>query len=116
VSLTHRWPTGSVPGDSFEGTDIEAILATRQVGKLVVAGAQTDTCIRSTIHGAFTRCYDVTLAADAHTTEDLSASDAPPLEKVIAHPNLYWQEHSAPGRRVGTATTDEVSFAPDTED
>jgi nicotinamidase-related amidase len=98
-------------GDSFEGTDLEAVLAERGVGKLVVAGAQTDACIRSTIHGAFTRGYDVTLVADAHTTEDLTEYGAPPPDQVITHTNLYWEEQSAPGRRAGTATTAAVSFA-----
>src|SRR4051812_12235730 len=42
-------------GDSFEDTTLEFELAQRQVGRLVVSGAQTDACIRSTIHGAFTR-------------------------------------------------------------
>ena len=100
-------------GDSFEGTDLEAVLAERGVGKLVVAGAQTDACIRSTIHGAFTRGYDVTLVADAHTTEDLTEYGAPPPDKVIVHTNLYWHEQSAPGRSAGTAATAEVSFAAD---
>ncbi|MDX6276834.1 MAG: hypothetical protein QOJ72_962, partial [Nocardioidaceae bacterium] len=48
-------------GDSFEDTDLEDVLAGAGVGRLVVAGAETDACIRSTIHGAFTRGYDVTL-------------------------------------------------------
>lgn len=39
------------------------------VGRLVVTGAQTDACIRSTIHGALVRGYDVTLVGDAHTTQ-----------------------------------------------
>ena len=60
-------------GDSFEATDLEQVLARAGIGHLVVAGAQTDACIRSTIHGAFTRGYDVTLVGDAHTTEDFSA-------------------------------------------
>ena len=75
-----------------------------------VSGAQTDACIRSTIHGAFVRGYDVTLVGDAHTTEDLSEYGAPAPDKVIAHTNLYWQEQSAPGRRAGTVDTAEVSF------
>ena len=37
-------------GDSFEATDLEQLLAERGVGHLVVVGAQTDACIRSTIH------------------------------------------------------------------
>jgi nicotinamidase-related amidase len=97
-------------GDSFEDTELEDLLAERKVGRLVVTGAQSDMCIRSTIHGAFTRGYDVTLVSDAHTTEDLTAYGAPPPEQVIAHTNLYWAEHSAPGRTAGTAETKAVTF------
>ena len=98
-------------GDSFEATDLEEILAGRGVGKLVVTGAQTDACVRSTLHGAFTRGYDVTLVSDAHTTEDLTSWGAPPPEQVIAHTNLYWKYHDGPGRTADTLTTEEVSFA-----
>jgi nicotinamidase-related amidase len=97
-------------GDSFEDTELEALLAERGVGRLVVTGAQTDACIRSTLHGAFVRGYDVTLVADAHTTEDLRAHGAPPPEQVIAHTNLYWKWQSAPGRRGGTVSTHDVTF------
>ncbi len=96
--------------DAFEDTDLEPVLAGLQVGHLVVAGAQTDECIRGTLHGAVTRGYDATLVADAHTTEDLSAYGAPPPDKVIAHTNLYWTYHRAPGRSAGTTTTDSVQF------
>jgi nicotinamidase-related amidase len=98
-------------GDSFEETELEAVLAERRVGRLVVAGAQTDACIRSTLHGAIVRGYDATLVGDAHTTEDLTEYGAPVPEQVIAHTNLYWQEQSAPGRRGGTVDTAEVDFA-----
>jgi nicotinamidase-related amidase len=98
-------------GDSFEGTDLEALLAERGVGRLIVTGAQTDACIRATLHGAFVRGYDVTLVGDAHTTEDLSDYGAPPPDQVIAHTNLYWQDESAPGRSAGTVASAEVSFA-----
>jgi nicotinamidase-related amidase len=97
-------------GDSFEGTDLEALLAARGIGRLIVAGAQTDECIRSTLHGAITRGYDATLVADAHTTEDLTAFGAPPPDKVIAHTNLYWKFHRAPGRSAGTVNTADVDF------
>lgn len=95
-------------GDSFEGTDLEQVLASKGVGRIVVAGAQSDACIRSTIHGAFTRGYDVTLVGDAHTTEDLSEWGAPPPAQVIAHTNLYWGQQSAPGRTAAVAPTSEV--------
>ncbi len=96
--------------DAFEDTDLEAVLAGRQVGRLMVSGAQTDECIRSTLHGAMVRGYDATLVEDAHTTEDLSEWGAPTPDKVIGHTNLYWQNHTAPGRQAGTVTTDSVDF------
>jgi len=98
-------------GDSFEATDLEAVLAERRVGRLVVTGAQTDACIRSTLHGAIVRGYDVTLVGDAHTTEDLTEWGAPPPAQVIAHTNMYWSEQSAPGRRGGTVAAKEVDFS-----
>jgi nicotinamidase-related amidase len=97
--------------DSFEDTDLEARLAERGVGRIVVAGAQTDACIRSTLHGAFVRGYDATLVGDAHTTEDLTEYGAPSPEQVVAHTNLYWDWQQAPGRRGGTVDTAKVSFA-----
>lgn len=98
-------------GDAFEATPLETVLAERGVGHLIVAGAQTDACIRSTIHGAFARGYDVTLVSDAHTTVDHSAYGAPSPEQVIAHTNLYWQYHDGPGRTAGTIDTAKVTFA-----
>lgn len=97
-------------GDSFEDTNLESVLAELGVGRLVVAGAQTDMCIRSTLHGALARGYDATLVSDAHTTEDLSAWGAPPPELVIAHTNLYWSDQQAPGRTAGTVETKDVDF------
>ena len=97
-------------GDSFEATDLEDVLAEAQVGRLVVTGAQTDACIRSTIHGAFTRGYDVTLVGDGHTTEDLTTYGAPAPGDVIAHTNLYWGFQSAPGRTASVVPAVEVAF------
>lgn len=98
-------------GDSFEGTDLSEILGGLKVGALTVVGAQSDACIRSTIHGAFTRGYDVTLVSDAHTTEDLTEWGAPTPEQVIAHTNLYWEFQSAPGKVAAVKKTEEVAFA-----
>ena len=97
--------------DSFEDTTLETVLAGLRVGRLVVAGAQTDECIRATLHGAIVRGYDATLVGDAHTTEDQTAWGAPPPEQVIAHTNLYWANHRAPGRTAGTTATADVDFA-----
>jgi len=98
-------------GDSFEDTTLEGLLSDLGVGRLVVVGAQTDACIRSTLHGALARGYDATLVSDAHTTEDLSDYGAPPPEQVIAHTNLYWKHQTAPGRTAGTVETNDVDFS-----
>jgi nicotinamidase-related amidase len=97
-------------GDSFEDTNLESVLSDLGVGRLFIAGAQTDACIRSTLHGAFVRGYDTILVSDAHTTEDQSEWGAPTPEKVIAHTNLYWTYQSAPGRTAGTVATKDVDF------
>jgi nicotinamidase-related amidase len=97
-------------GDSFEDTTLEGELAAAGVGRLVVVGAQTDACVRSTMHGAFARGYDVTLVSDAHTTEDMSEWGAPPPDQVIAHTNLYWSYQSAPGRTADVATAADVAL------
>ncbi|TDD22815.1 isochorismatase family protein [Kribbella turkmenica] len=96
--------------DSFEDTDLEYVLANAGIGRIYVGGAQTDECIRSTIHGAFVRGYDVTLVGDAHTTEDQTEYGAPSPDKVIDHTNLYWQYHRAPGRTAAVQNTADVTF------
>lgn len=98
-------------GDSFEATNLENLLSALRVGRLFVSGAQTDACIRSTLHGAFVRGYDVTLVSDAHTTEDHSAWGAPPPDKVITHTNLYWTYQTAPGRKAAVVTTQDADFS-----
>ena len=97
-------------GDAFEDTTLETVLSGLGIGRLVVVGAQTDACIRSTLHGALVRGYDATLVSDAHTTEDLTPWGAPPPDQVIAHTNLYWADHTAPGRTAGTVETKDVDF------
>ncbi len=100
-------------GDSFEETTLEQVLAGLGVGRLVVTGAQTDACVRSTLHGAFVRGYDATLVGDAHTTEDLTAYGAPPPAAVVAHTNLYWSFQEAPGRTAGTVDSADVNLRAD---
>lgn len=98
-------------GDSFDETDLESLLAERKVGKLVVTGAQTDACIRSTLHGALVRGYDATLVEDAHTTDDLRPLGVPfgPAD-AIAYTNLYWSHTEGAGRTGGTVAAADVDF------
>lgn len=99
--------------DAFEDTDLEQVLSRLGVGRLIVTGAQTDMCVRSTLHGALVRGYDATLVSDAHTTEDMIQAGAPPAEAVIRHTNLYWSNQKAPGRLGGVVESKDVDFALD---
>ena len=97
-------------GDSFEDTDLEEQLAQRGVGRVVVTGAQTDACIRATLHGAFVRGYDTTLVGDAHTTEDLTEWGLPEPATVIKFTNTYWAWQDGPGRMATVVETAAVEL------
>ncbi|WP_029210094.1 isochorismatase family protein [Arsenicicoccus bolidensis] len=93
-------------GDAFADTDLEDQL--RQVGaqEVVLCGAQTDACIRSTFYGGLYRGYPMTLVADAHTTGDLrqwGAEYAP--EQAINMLNLHADNTVLPGVRGSVTTT-----------
>ena len=94
--------------DCLEDTDHKRVLARVGVRALVVAGAETDACMRSTIHGYFTRPSDVTLVDDAHTMNDMSPGGAPTPNLSIANVNLYWQFPSAPGCTAAVFTVEDV--------
>jgi nicotinamidase-related amidase len=99
-------------GDSFEETNLELLLAEHSIGRLIVTGAQTDACIRSTLHGALARGYDTTLVGDAHTTEDMRQWGSPiSPSQAIAYANLYWSFSGAPGRTCATVATAAVDFS-----
>lgn len=99
-------------GDSFEATDLEEVLGTADAGSLVVCGAQTDACIRSTLHGAITRGYDTTLVSDAHTTEDMREWGSPiGVEDAIAYTNLYWSFTRTPKATGQVAAAADIDFS-----
>jgi nicotinamidase-related amidase len=96
--------------DAFEGTDLEGVLSARGVGRLVIAGAQTDFCIRSTLHGALARGYDALLVSDAHTTDEPNGPGLPSAAQVIAHTNAYWANQRASACLGSTVETAKVRF------
>ena len=97
--------------DSFEETMLEETLAGLGVSHLVIAGAQTDACIRFTTHRALAEGYDMTLGGDCHTTDDLQWGDVDVKAKdVIAHTNLVFRFATYPNRVAGVATHDTISF------
>jgi nicotinamidase-related amidase len=91
---------------SFEATNLEEVLADINVGHLVICGAQTNNCVRHTIHAALERGYDITLVEDAHSTSDgdwdngtLRAAD------IIDDQNRSCAGYQLPGRCASLITT-----------
>lgn len=95
--------------DSFADTDLPDILKGLEVGHLVIAGAQTNACIRATTYRAIGEGYDVTLVGDAHTTEDLSWDGIElNAESMINDLNLTFQFVEWPNQSVSTRLTEEI--------
>lgn len=97
--------------DSFEETELAATLGTLGVSHLVIAGAQTDACIRVTTHRALAEGYDMTLVEDCHTTDDRMFDDVDvTAQQLVFHTNLCMGMLDYPGRTSGIAPHDAVSF------
>lgn len=85
--------------DAFADTELDEVLEGLDVGRLIVAGAQTDYCIRTTAQSAAVRGFDVTLVSDAHTTTD-SEWDGVEISarQIVAHTNRYFAGLRYPGQ------------------
>lgn len=91
--------------DAFEDTTLAAELERLDVGRLIVAGAQSDYCVRTTAHRAAIEGYDFVLVSDCHTTEDTEFGGVPVTgEQIVAHTNQYFSGLDYPGRSCGIAT------------
>lgn len=87
--------------DAFLRTGLDARLRALGIGRLVIAGMQTEFCIDTTTRAAFAHGYKVTLASDAHTTFDskvLKAGD------IVAHHNAVLRDFAT------VAPSNEVRF------
>jgi nicotinamidase-related amidase len=54
-------------GDAFSKTELNDVLETQGIGKLVVTGLVTHGCVRATTLGALKLGYKVVLASDGHS-------------------------------------------------
>lgn len=70
--------------DSFQGTDLQGVLADLGATELVIAGMQSEMCIDTTVRRAYSLGYKVELVADGHTTW---SSDIIPAHSIVAHHN-----------------------------
>ncbi|WP_218926062.1 isochorismatase family protein [Xylanimonas oleitrophica] len=97
--------------DAFAATDLQEVLDTRRVQRIVVAGAQSDYCVRTTAQAAAALGYDVTLVADAHTTTGSSWGGVSMTgEQIVAHTNHYFAGLRYPGGSFDVAGHAEVAL------
>ncbi|MGW8484396.1 isochorismatase family protein [Microbacterium sp. NPDC055903] len=97
--------------DSFEGTDLRSTLDELGVSRLVVAGAQSDYCVRTTTQRAAAEGFDVTLVSDAHTTVDATWGGVDvAAEQIIAHTNMYFSGLRYPERTFAAVPHDVVEL------
>ncbi|HEY0216136.1 MAG TPA: cysteine hydrolase family protein [Cellulomonas sp.] len=95
--------------DAFAGTDLTEVLAAAGADRLVVAGAQSDCCVRATLHRAAVEGYDLTPVADCHTTTGQDAAGVHlTAEQVVAHCTADIAGLRYPGRTIGVAPHDTV--------
>jgi nicotinamidase-related amidase len=104
--------------DAFVETGLRAELDRLGVGHVVLCGAATDACIRSTAQRSQIEGYDVTLVADGHTTDvgpwplPLPDGTQVPIgaEQMIAYTNFFVADTTYPGVTTTVIPAEEVSF------
>lgn len=97
---------------SFEETALEETLSRLGTTGIVLAGAQTNWCIRATAYAALDRGYDLTLVKDAHTTSSIDLGHGTKLEasSMVMDLNIAMKWLSYPGRQTRAVETDELAF------
>ena len=97
---------------SFEETDLEGELARVAASHIILAGAETNWCIRATAYAALERGYDLTLILDGHTAKTIEFQNGLRIEAtgIIDDLNLTMTWLNYPGRKSKTATAEGVDF------
>lgn len=93
--------------DSFQGTQLSALLQRHGVDRLVVCGMQSDFCVDTTTRRALALGYPVVLVSDGHTTVDNAVLSA---AQISAHHNATLANISSFGPRVTLTPAAEVKF------
>lgn len=104
--------------DAFAGTDLKARLDDLGVRRLVLCGAATDACIRSTAARSQVEGYDTVLVADGHTTDegpwDLPLPDGSSVpvgaKEMVAFTNFFVADTEYPGQTTEVVPAAEVTW------
>lgn len=93
--------------DSFHNTELQAILQSHGVKKLVICGLQSEFCVDTTTRRALALGYPVTLVSDAHSTMNNSILSA---AQITAHHNETLANITSFGPRVVAMPSSEVKI------
>jgi nicotinamidase-related amidase len=96
--------------DSFEATELAALLERLGVRRLIVTGAHSDFCVQTTTLSALVRGFDVALVRDAHTTRPSPEDPALSGQALTALVNARVQTLRYPERTVEVLPAAEVRF------
>lgn len=94
--------------DSFYQTNLQDMLLSHGVDRLVVCGLQSEFCVDSTARAALARGYPVTLVADGHSTVDNGVLRA---SQISAHHNTTLANLGSFGPRVTPVPAAEVHWS-----
>jgi nicotinamidase-related amidase len=101
--IEKNWRDAFVPE-----TGLGSALDRSGVGALLIAGAQSDFCVRTAGQRAAADGYDVTLVADCHTTTDaVLAGTTLPAEQIVRHTEAYFAGLRYPGQHFAVLTSDD---------
>ncbi|MBB5018408.1 nicotinamidase-related amidase [Chitinivorax tropicus] len=97
---------------SFEETDLAAHLAALGADHIILAGAQTNWCIRATAYAALDKGYNLTIVQDAHTTSAIDMGQGQMIEaaSMVNDLNITMKWLTYPDRTTTTATAEELAF------
>lgn len=90
--------------DGFYQTGLQAELDRLAIARLIICGLQTEFCVDATCRAAFSRGFEVVLAADAHSTTDAIAAAA----VVVRHHNYALANLAHPDRRITVLPSAEI--------
>jgi len=91
--------------DSFNRTELHALLQARGITHLVICGLQSDFCVDTTVRRALALGYEVVLVSDAHSTVDNAVLSA---AQIIAHHNVTLSNITSFGPRARLVPTEEI--------
>jgi nicotinamidase-related amidase len=97
--------------DAFAETSLREVLDSLGATRLVIVGAQSDFCVRTTTQRAASLGYDVTLVSDGHTTTDTEWDGVKITgEQIVAHTNMYFSGLRYPQGSFTVARHDDVAL------